>query len=88
MIRAIYRTLAAAANFFVATVERSPLPDHHPFVNLPMRRGERVVALDHQAVGHVIHHHVDPERIEDVYVVNTDDGNVLVVPEGGLRSVR
>jgi hypothetical protein len=88
MIRAIYRTIAAVANLFVTTVERDKLPDYDPFVNLPMRRGERVVALEHQAVGHVIHRHVDPEEIEDVYVVSTDTGNLLVVPESGLRSAR
>jgi hypothetical protein len=88
MIRLIARALAAAANLFVVTVERSTLPDHDPFVNLPFRRGERVVALEHHAVGHVIHHHVDPEQIEDIYVISTDDANTLVVPEGGLRSVR
>jgi hypothetical protein len=89
MIRAIYRTITAAANLFVATVKRrSPLPSYDPFVNLPMRRGERVVALQHHTAGHVIHRHEDPEKIEDVYVVSTDAGNLLVVPEGGLRSVR
>jgi hypothetical protein len=88
MNRALARTIAAAANFFVITVERNSLPDHDPFVNLPMRPGERVVALEHQVAGHVIHRHVDHEKIEDVYVVSTDDGHMLVVPEGGLRSAR
>lgn len=88
MIGAVIRALTAAAGLFVATTERKSLPDYDPFVNLPMRRGERVVALEHQAVGHVIHRHVDPERIEDIYVVSTDDGSTLVVPEGGLRSAR
>jgi len=60
-------------------------PAHDPFVALGMVPGDRVVALEHRAVGRVIHRHVDYEGIEDIYVINTDDGLTLVVPESGLR---
>jgi hypothetical protein len=56
-------------------------------VVIPMHVGERVVSLGHNAVGTIRHRHVDPEQVEDIYVIGTDDGRPLVVPEGDLRLI-
>jgi hypothetical protein len=63
------------------------LPRHRRFVTIPMHVGERVVSLGHETAGTIRCRVADPEAIEDVYVIGTDDGRPLVVPEGDLRLV-
>jgi hypothetical protein len=63
------------------------LPPHRRFIVIPMHVGERVVSLGHGAAGTIRCRVVDQEAIEDVYVIGTDDGRPLVVPEGDLRLV-
>jgi hypothetical protein len=63
------------------------LPEHLHFVRIPMAAGDRVVSLDFQSVGTIVHRHVDDEEVEDIYVLQTDCGQTLIRPEGDLRLV-
>jgi len=68
----------------IMVFEEDDLPPYDPFVSLEMQVGDRAVALNYKVAGQIACRHVDPEGVEDIYVLDTEIGR-LVVPEAYLR---
>lgn len=80
----LFKSLIRMLGTVVVLVEKDDIPPYDPFVSLDLEVGDHVVALNHRVAGAVCHRHVDPEGVEDIYVIDTEVG-VLVVPEAYLR---
>jgi hypothetical protein len=85
MIRALLRVLFDALSLGGATMQRALTYQEDELIPLPFCQSDRVVVLPHAVVGSVVCRWEDPEEVEDAYVISTDDGRILVAPEGVMR---